>query len=115
MVARKRRVTRKIDKRTGGWALFHSKREPQREAERARIRQERAERAERERKERESKQAAEIRRNEQRARVYASRAKILEQKHRARTAGRKSRAAFWGGGKSLSSRKKVGGKSISFW
>lgn len=122
MVARKRRVTRKIDKRTGGWAWFHSKREPEREAERARIRQERAEKAEAQRKAKLAAQAREVERNQQRARVYESRAKILEAKTRARMAGKTSRQTFWGGkphsgrsGSSLTRRRRVAGKSVSFW
>ena len=122
MVARKRRVTRKIDKRTGGWAWFHSKREPEREAERARIRQERAEKAEAQRKAKLAAQAREVERNQQRARVYESRAKILEAKTRARMAGRTSRSTFFGGHpkssggrSSLTRRRRVGKTSVSFW
>ena len=120
MVARKRK--QRMPRIVGGWAWFHSKREPQREAERQRVRQERAEKAEAERKERLSTQAKEIERNKQRANVYKSRAEILEAKTRARMAGRTSRSTFFGGHpkssggrSSLTRRRKVGKTSVSFW
>lgn len=117
----KRKVARKVDRRTGGWALFHSKRQAQVAPSRlaTQLKHEREER--KKQADRKAAQEREIERNQQRAKVYESRAKILESKTRARMAGKASRSTFFGGkpssgrGGSLTRRRKVGKTSVSFW